>query len=196
MELHQPELHDHEDPSSLTRIYTVLKKFNRNTTWVATGLLGSVIFAALMVALQDRQPKSDYLTTNAKQGTGDFSPSTEAAAITDLAPKEKSTAQIVSEQPTSLDRGLTLAVVQSDVRSDVNSLPEVSGKDSARVVHEKVRHVRLRSSVHQRYGEVQARLIALWHQCLQREKSPGWTLSSNSNEWRKKKISYTAATNH
>ena len=53
MESHQPELDDHEDPASLSRKYNVIKRFNRNTTWVAAGLLGSVIFAALMVAFLD-----------------------------------------------------------------------------------------------------------------------------------------------
>jgi hypothetical protein len=34
------------------------RRLNRNTTWVATGLLGSVIFAILMVALQERHPEA------------------------------------------------------------------------------------------------------------------------------------------
>ena len=47
-----------------------------------------------------------------------------------------------------------------------------------------------------RYVDVKTRLIALWHQSFQREKSRAWTLFLNSNKWQRKKISYTAETNH
>jgi hypothetical protein len=67
MEMRQPEFNDREDPASLTRMYNAIQKFNRNTTWVATGLLGSVIFAALIIALQDRQSKSDDLANKESQ---------------------------------------------------------------------------------------------------------------------------------
>ena len=36
----------------------MIRRFNRDTVWVATGVLGTVIFAALMVAVQERQRKA------------------------------------------------------------------------------------------------------------------------------------------
>jgi hypothetical protein len=42
--------------------------------------------------------------------------------------------------------------------------------------------------------DVKMRLIALWHQSLQREKSRGWTAFSNSNKWERRKVGYTAET--
>jgi hypothetical protein len=196
MEMHQPEFNGHEDPASLTRMYNAIKKFNRNTTCVATGLLGSVIFAALIIALQDRQSKSDDPPNKASQSTVDFSPRADPLAITDFPANEKSTPEIVSEQPPSLGRGLTPVINQPDVPPDVTSQSQVSSKDSGPAINEKIHHVKIQSSVRSRYVGAKARLIALWHQYLRREKSPGWTLSSNPSEWRKKKISYTAATNH
>jgi hypothetical protein len=192
MDMRQPEFNDREDPASLTRMYKAIRKFNRNTTWVATGLLGSVIFAALMIALQDRQSKSDRLEIQANQSRVDLSPRTVGAVMTDVTPIEKSNAEIVSEQPMKASIGSTPVANQSRVQPDVLSLSQVS-EDRARSNDERNHQGRLQPSVRSRYVGAKARLIALWHQHLRRQKSPGWTLS---NEWRKKKISYTAATNH
>ena len=73
MALHEPRLQTPEHPVPLAGIYKVIKRFNRNTTWVATGLLGSVIFAALMVALQERHPEADDLTEEPGKTRGDLS---------------------------------------------------------------------------------------------------------------------------
>jgi hypothetical protein len=192
MEMRQPEFNDREDPASLTHMYNAIRKFNRNTTWVATGLLGSVIFAALMIALQDRQSKSDDLEIQANQSRVDLSPRTVGAVMTDVTPIEKSNAEIVSEQPMKVSIGSTPVANQSRVNPDVPSLSQVS-EDRARSNDEGNHQGRLQPSGRSRYVGAKARLIALWHQHLRRQKSPGWTLS---NEWRRKKISYTAATNH
>jgi len=189
--MHEPEFNGHEDPANLNRMYNAIKRFNRNTTWVATGLLGSVIFAALIIALQDRQSKADDLVTKASQSRADLFPRTAAVAMTDLAPIDKSDAETISEQPTKLSRGSTQVMNQAEVKPDATSQSQVSA-DSARSTNER-NQGRPQSSVRARYVGAKGRLIALWHQYLRRQKSPGWTLS---NEWRKKKISYTAATSH
>jgi hypothetical protein len=192
MEMSPPECNDREDPASLTRMYNAIQKFNRNTTWVATGLLGSVIFAALIIALQDRQSKADDLVTKAGQSRANLFPRTAGVAMTDSAPIDKSDAETISEQPAKLSRRESTQVMnQAEVKPDATPQSQVSA-DSARSTNER-NQGRPQSSVRSRYVGAKARLIALWHQQLRRQKSPGWTLS---NEWRKKKISYTAATNH
>jgi hypothetical protein len=51
--------------------------------------------------------------------------------------------------------------------------------------------------VRPRFVDVKMRLIALWHQSLVRtERSRSWTLFSNSNKGERKKVGYTAETNH
>jgi hypothetical protein len=197
MESHQPELDDHEDPASLSRIYNVIKRFNRNTTWVATGLLGSVIFAALMVAFLDRQGNSDEPTAKASQSTRDLARNVKAVAFTDFSsPDEKQISEVVSEQPTSADTGVTPAINRSDFKPGATSQSQVSDKDSGLPINKRICNQRPRSSVRSRYVSVKARLIALWHQSLRREKPLGWNMFSNSNQSRKKRISYTAATSH
>jgi hypothetical protein len=193
MELNRSESNDHEDPTSLTRSYNVIKKFNRNTTWVASGLLGSVFFAALMVALQDRRVKSDEPSVEESQSAGELTPTFNPAAFTNsTSTNDKQIGEVVSEQPTNLNSGVAPVINQLDAKPDVTAQTQVSGKDSAPAANERIRHVR--SSVRSKYVGVKARLIALWHQSTQRKKSPGWTLSTNSKADRKKKVSYTAAT--
>ena len=36
----------------------VIRGFNRDTAWLATGVLGAVIFAALVLAVQEHQPNA------------------------------------------------------------------------------------------------------------------------------------------
>ena len=80
MALQEPRLQTPEHPVPLAGMYKVIKRLNRNTTWVATGLLGSVVFAALMVAFQERHPKADDLT-EARQTTGDLSLNANPATV-------------------------------------------------------------------------------------------------------------------
>src|ERR1700730_12992339 len=118
MEMSPPESNDREDPASLSRMYNAIQKFNRNTTWVATGLLGSVIFAALIIALQDRQSKSDDLANKESQSRVELSPRTGGVAMTDLTPIEKSNAETISEQPTKLSGRSTPVMNQPEVKTD------------------------------------------------------------------------------
>jgi hypothetical protein len=108
MELQEPRLQTPERPVPLAGIYKAIKRFNRNTTWVATGLLAPVIFAAVMLALQERHAKADNLTEEARQTTGDPLLNANPAAISDIVgSNEMSTGEITSGQATSVDRGLT-----------------------------------------------------------------------------------------
>jgi hypothetical protein len=197
MELHQPRLQTPEHPVPWAGMEEVIKRFNRNTTWVATGLLGSVAFAALMVAFQERHATADDLT-EARQTTGDLLLNANPVASSDvMGSNEKSTGEITSGQATSVDRGLTSEIKHPDTQANATSWSPAHGSDSAQVIRPKIPNVRYWTSVRPRYVDVKTRLIALWHQSLKRnEKSRGWNLFSNSNKWRKKKISYTAATIH
>ena len=107
MALHEPRLQTPEDTVPLTGIYEVIKRFNRNTTWVATALLGFVVFAALIVAFQERHAKADDLTKEARQTTGDPLNANPAAISEVVDSKEKSAGEMTSAQATSVDRGLT-----------------------------------------------------------------------------------------
>ena len=129
------------------------------------------------------------------QSAGELTPTFNAAAFTNsTSTNDKQIGEVVSEQPTSLDSGVAPVINQLGAKPDVAAQTQVSGKDSARATNERIRQARPRSSVRSKYVGVKARLIALWRQSTQREKSPSWTLSTNSKADRKKKVCYTAAT--
>ena len=186
-----------EDPVPLAGISNVIKRFNRNTTWVAIGLLAPVIFAAVMVALQERHAKTDDLTKEERQTTGDLSLNANPAATSDVVgSNEKSTGEITSGQATSVDRGLTPEMNHPDVQANVNLWSLANRQDSARVIRPKIDVLRHKSSLRPRLVDVKMRLIALWHQSLVRsERSRTWTGFSNSNKGERKKVDYTAKTN-
>ena len=73
------------------------RRFNRDTGWLATGVLGTVAFAALMVALQERHARPDDLTKEAWQTTADLVLNANPAAISDVVgSNEKSTGETTS----------------------------------------------------------------------------------------------------
>ena len=194
MASHEARLQTPEHPMPSANINEVIKRFNRNTTWVATGLLGCVVFAALMVALQERHAKAYNLREEARQATVDPLVNANPTAISDIVvSNEKSTAEIASGQATSVDRGLTPN--QPNVLGNVTPSSPSERTDSAPVIHTKPPSGRNRSSIRRSIVDVRSRLIALWHQGL-REKSRGWTPFSNSDKWQRENISYTATTSH
>jgi hypothetical protein len=70
--LHAHPCQTQEHPVALTAAHKVVRRLNRDTTWLATALLGSVIFAALVLALQERHPKAADLTKEARQTGGNL----------------------------------------------------------------------------------------------------------------------------
>ena len=198
MALHPAPLQARELPSALSDTYKVIRRLNRNTTWVATGLLGSVAFAALMVALQERHPKTDDLTKEARQTTGSLLLNANPATPSNVMdPDRKSISEITSGQATSVDHGLNPEINHSDVQANASSSSPAHWQDPAREIRPKIHVLRSRSSVRPRFVDVKMRLIALWHQSLVRpERSRSWTLFSNTKKGERKKVGYTAETNH
>jgi len=188
MALQEPRLQTPEHPVPLAGMYKVIKRLNRNTTWVATGLLGAVIFAALVLALLECHPKADDLAKEASQTSGSLllnaNPTTPSNVVGSI---EKSTGEIASGQATSVDRGLTPEISHHNGQANATSWSPAHGPDSAQVIRSKIPTVRYRTFVRHRIVDVKMRLLALWRESLQREKSRGWT---------RNKIIYTAATIH
>jgi hypothetical protein len=67
----------------------MLNRFNRDTRWLATGLLGTVVFAALVLAaqLQEHHPKSVVLSEERVRTDVDH-------ALTRIAPQENSSSEM------------------------------------------------------------------------------------------------------
>jgi hypothetical protein len=184
----------------------IIRSFNRDTVWVATGLLGTVVFAALALAFQDRQ-------TNATQAERDLLSKVNSATVGSVVPKSASSNDKVTPgSESSVDHAPTetplkeipssqMEPVATTPPHDLAFTPEINRnahrQDSARVRVPKTRMVRNRSSVWFGSVDVKRRLIELWHQSLAKtEKSRNWTAFSKLNTGVNKKAAYTAETTH
>ena len=158
----------------------------------------AVIFAALVLAVLECHPKADDLTKEARQTTGDLLLNANPIALSNVVdPNGKSIDKITSGPATSIDPGFAPEINRPDVQANVSSSSPAHWQDPAREIRPKIHVLRSRSSVRARFVDAKMRLIALWHQSRVRtERSCRWTLFSNSNKGERKKVSYTAETNH
>ena len=181
----------------------VIKGYNRDTAWLATGVLGAVVLAALMLAVEERQPK-------ATQAERDLLPNANSATVESVVAKSShSNGKMTTESGSSVDHAFTETPPQEipslqmePAASTPISAPaftpqknrHATRQDSTQAPAPKTRNVRNGSSVASRY--VKRRLIELWHQSLAKsEKSRSWTTFSNLSRGASKKAAYTAGTN-
>jgi hypothetical protein len=190
-----------------------ISKFNRDTVWLTTGVLGTVVFAALVLVIQKCQPK-------AAQAQRDLLPKTDLhRAGSVLAESSGSNGKMTTGQGSSVDHAFTEhsidgiptsqtepgatnpaialpPVNRNDAQTNLDSGISARREDSARATGPRVRNAR-RSSLASRTIDVKRRLVELWHQSLaQIERSRSWTAFSNLKKGVNKKAAYNAETNH
>jgi hypothetical protein len=179
-EILQPEV-------ALTSALKAIAKLNRNTTWVATGLLGSVVFAAVMVAVRDPHPKTADVTEVAQPFKSDLSPSTNPATeFSGSGSTDKGAGEANSGQPTSVDFGVTPepkhapSVLAANASSSSPNLRPHLVRNAPRP---KIPNLRHRSSIRSGTATFKLRLIALWcRSLLRKESSHRRAPSSNWNK--------------
>ena len=219
-----PALATQENSVALPRTSDMIRGFNRDTGWLATGVLGAVVSAAFVLAVlvQERHQKADDVNAKAVQAGGDFLLNPNYATLASVVAKtSNSNGKITPGQGSSIDHGLIensqqeipssqtepaastpiLALSPEINRHDAQTNPDpgilARRQDSARAIGAKDRKVSTRSSVASRYVGAKRRLIELWHQSLAKsEKAGSWTAFSHLNRVESKKAAYTAETNH
>jgi hypothetical protein len=176
------EIADDGQPSVLNALaldgtLNVMRRFNRNTMVVATGLLGTVIFAALVLAVQEHHPLPAEVAEKAMQTSGEVLPNANPVEFSEVdGLSGKSTDKISSEQATSFDDGFTPEINHAALQANVSWWAPAQRHDSARVIRPTIANVRHRSSTRLRFVDVKMWFLALWHHGLQRaEKSRSWT---------------------
>jgi hypothetical protein len=194
----------------------VFRRFNRETEWLAAGLLGIVLFAALAFAflVPEHHLRTADLTTEGSQAKSGFLLNADAARllrIVDLNAKIPAS-EVTSGTATQVDQRIstnsskeTLSGIEAGAASTPPPVPVSSpgmstiaqadgntwSPDSARVIGARIPKESYRSSRRPRVFDVKMRLIALWHQSLLRsEKDRSWAIFSNLN--RRKRACYTA----
>jgi hypothetical protein len=185
------------DVVALAATSDVIRKFNRNSKRLATGILGAVVFVVLVLAvlIRARQPKGADLTGETSETRGDLLLSANPATLSKVVDLNgrNSTAEITSGQTTSVDQGFTVISPQENaspqtetpasthaltseidhpnVQANASAWSLVHQQDSALVIGSKIHNIRHRSSVRSRLIDVKMRLIALWHQSLARSEN-------------------------
>jgi hypothetical protein len=177
----------------------IIRKFNRSTTWVASGLLGSVIFAGLMVAFQERNSEPAGNDGGQAKQVGDAVFSTDHSAnLPSAANVPENTANVTPAPIKSGDQGLASTGKDDPAeRGNVIGWSPVPRHDLGRRPGGTNSKTISRTSPRPRYVGVKARLLALWHQSLaHNEKGRSWTRFSKVKEGDKERVSYTARANH
>lgn len=181
----------------------VLRSYNRDTAWLATGVLGAVVLAAIILAVKERQ-------TDATQAERDLLPNANSAAVESVVAKTaRSDDKVTYGSGTSVDHSLPETPPQgiSSSRMDpATSTPtsapaftphpicDAPRHDSTPAPAPKTRNSKNRSSLVSRFIGVKRRLIELWHQSLARSENRSWTGFSKLKSGVKKKAAYTAKT--
>jgi len=191
----------------------IIKGFNRDTGWVATGVLGSVVFAALVLAVQEYHPTNVNSAGESVQAGSDRSLIANVVILESVVAKS-SNDKMASVEGSGVDHAFNKTSPQDDPTSQIEPIaaapapvfaftPELSPigaaanpnsgtsalrQDSARSIGLEVRNARNRSSVASRSIDLKRRLIQLWRQSLAIiEKSRNRTAFSNLNRGVSKK---------
>jgi hypothetical protein len=181
----------------------VIKGYNRDTAWLATGVLGALVLAALTLAVEERHPK-------ATQAERDLLPNANSTTVESVVAKSSpSNGKMTTESGSSIDHEVTETPLQEIPSSEMvpaASTPisapaftlkknrDAPHQDSTQAPAPKIRNVRNRSSLASRFIGVKRRLIELWHQSMAGSETRSWTAFSKLNSGVKKKTAYTAAT--
>jgi hypothetical protein len=154
-----------------------ISRFNRDTVWLATGVLGALVFAALVLVVQKHQP-------NATQADRDLLLNANPARVSSVIAKSSS---VNGEMTPRAGSGVDFEFNKTPVQENPSSqrepaastptavlalTPEMNRNahrlDSGRVRGPKTRNGRNRSSAAFRSVDVKRRLIELWHQSLEK----------------------------
>jgi hypothetical protein len=198
----------------------VLRRFNRDTEFLAAGLLAAVFCAGLLFAVlmpesrndvrsglrEASRAKSDLVVNAGAAGSFRIAPlkankseSLEVATNNDQKLAEFSAKEDLPDTKTSAESTpFSATVLGPDISRNAASLTQSKlslryRQDPASVIREKIARERSTSSGYPRTLDVKKRLIALWRKTLlQTEQPQSWTISSNSD--RKKKAAFITRT--
>ena len=171
----------------------VIRRFDRETAWIAAGVLSILVLAALMLAVlgQDRYPKAgaaeEVVQTegdpvpnivtdskdevlNGKSFNGKMiSKGAIAQPLTEISPNEKPSSQpeAAASTPTQI-LALSPEMARHNLQANPVSWTSANRPDPPRVIEVKIPRERIRSYSRPRFGNVKMRLIALWHESFLR----------------------------
>jgi len=178
----------------------VLRRYDRQTMWVAWGLMVCTILAAVVVAVQEPEKNAADHAMKENLTSGDAAVNSNPTAFPDVrsvnaesANSEMSLGQTISVKRTDIVispgkssspltqspvpsqtpvSALTSETYQPETQADTSPMSPVQRKDTARVIRPSIRNLRHRQHGRLRLVDVKTRLIALWHESLRRSQQP------------------------
>jgi hypothetical protein len=183
----------------------VIRSYNRDTAWLATGVLAAVALAALLLGVGERQPK-------ATQAERDLLTNANAATVESAFAKSSNSNDKITSGSSSVDYAFTKTPRQEIPSSQMEPAAstqtfapaftsqknrDAPPQDFTQAPAPKTRNVRNRSYVASRFIDVKRRLIQLWHQSLAPDQKPqSWTALSNLIRGVRRKAASTSETDH
>jgi hypothetical protein len=188
-------LQTQEQSFALGDAQTVMRRFNRTTTWIATGLLSTLVVAAGVLVFQDDHPtavnnhEEARRTSDGLVSEGSLDSPSEVVGLNGKNPDQTTSGRLVSSDP-----GVAHEANNGELPTKISEWSGAQRQDSPRAIRPRIHNLRHRFSVRSRAVDVKMRLIMLWHQSLAR--AHGWTLFSYPHHARTKKVSNTIETSH
>ena len=187
-----PALPNREHPVVLAGTGAVIKRFDRNTILLAIGLLGTVIFAALVLAVQERYQKAPVFPDERGQTAGELSLNANTSVLSKVRGLDaESIGETTSSPATNSDDAFKPEICQPN--ANARSMSSAHRQDPARVGRPK--HPSPSARTHPSLWTKIADLFVFWHRKpVPTERSHGWAQFSNKGQ--RKKVSFTTETKH
>jgi hypothetical protein len=169
--VHKPRLRAKHRSTRKPPLTRDVRSFNRDTAWLATGVLGALFLAALILAVEEHKSK-------AMQAGRDFwvnvNPATMASVIAESSNSNGKTDTSLYEVPSRQTESAASTPIPAPASTPQENR-DAPRQGSTQAPAPKTRNVRNRSSVASRIIDVKRRLIELWHQSLVRSETRSWT---------------------
>ena len=181
----------HEHPVALAGTGALIRRFNRDTILLATGLLGTVIFAAIVLAAQERYRKAPVFTDEVGQPRGELSLNATPFVVSKVVGLDAAnTGEISSDPATNVDAPVSTGASPQKSHPNAISWSSAHRQDSGRFIRSKNRRVKVHSSLWDKIADV----FIFWHRKpVPPERSRGWTEVAKKGQ--RKKVSFTAERN-
>ncbi len=181
----------------------VLRRYDRQTMWVASGLVICTILGAVVVAVQEPEKNAADHAMEENLISDDAAVNSNPTALSDVRTvnAESTSSAMNSGQTISIDRTDTVIypgqnsspltespapsqtavsaptseTYQPETQASASPMSSVQRQDTARVIRPRIRNLRHALHGRLRLVDVKTRLIALWRESLARSRHPrGW----------------------
>ncbi|MBV8224661.1 MAG: hypothetical protein JO232_05675 [Verrucomicrobia bacterium] len=185
-------LRDRGHSATPTATEDVIRRFNRDTQLLAAEVVVALVLVMLVlgVVVRERRPEATGLAEQESQTSRDLLVSATAHASAKEGSTDRNSFMGETTTASTVSAGpVTAEILPWPESASIGGGTSESARTTLSAVVLKVKH---RLSARLRFGDVKARLIALWHQSLARSQEPQtWTGALDSAKRQRKRIVYS-----